>query len=79
VTRYEAGHLAREDEDQDADGRVETVRYYDADERMTRLEEDTDHDGSIDLITHYKDGRLSRREILDARALIPAPSLSEHN
>ena len=55
------------------------MRYYDESERVARLEEDTNRDGSIDMVTHYRDGRLHRREILDASALAPAPRMTEHN
>jgi hypothetical protein len=31
------------------------------------------------VISHYEGGRLTRRELLDASVLAPAPMLTEHN
>ena len=79
ITYYDRGLLVREEQDTDADGRAETVKHYDEREQVSKLEEDSDRDGRIDVISHYEDGRLTRRELLDASALAPAPKLTEHN
>jgi hypothetical protein len=68
---YEAGKLVREEQDTTGSGRADVIVHYDADERVVRRDEDTDRDGRIDVISYYENGRLSRRELIDAAAQAP--------
>ncbi|NRA10138.1 MAG: hypothetical protein HRU02_18430, partial [Myxococcales bacterium] len=60
------------EEDGNGDGHPDLVTYYGADERVIRVEEDADGDGQLDVVSHYENGRLKRRELLDA-GLLEAP------
>jgi len=37
--------------------------------RIVRKEEDNDFDGKVDVIAHYKNGKLSRKEVLNPDAI----------
>jgi hypothetical protein len=69
VAHYRDGRLDREEKDGDGDGRPDLIKYYDDKEKVVRVEEDTDGDGRMDVISHYENGRLLRRELLDASIL----------
>ena len=70
---YEAGKLVREEQDTLGNGRPDVIVYFDDREQIVRRAEDTDHDGRIDVISHYQNGRLSRRELMEAAAQAPRP------
>ncbi|MDH5565824.1 MAG: hypothetical protein OEY15_04050 [Myxococcales bacterium] len=69
VAHYRDGRLEREEEDDDGDGQPDLIKHYDASEHVVRVEEDSDGDGRLDVISHYEQGRLARRELLDASLL----------
>jgi hypothetical protein len=73
VAYYQNGKLVREERDDDGDGRTDLISYYDANERVERTEEDSNGDGEMDIVSHYQDGRLARREVLDASVLSSGP------
>ncbi len=45
--------LLRKELDINGDGRVDVIRFYDADERLVREAVDLDFDGSVDQLNHY--------------------------
>jgi hypothetical protein len=74
VALLQDGHLAREERDDDGDGRTDLITYFDANEHVARVEEDSNDDGQMDVVSYYEDGKLARREVLDASVLGPAPA-----
>jgi tetratricopeptide (TPR) repeat protein len=54
--------------DTDADGVLDTFDRLDAQGHVVLREQDLDADGAIDARSHYEQGRLVRRELLDAGA-----------
>lgn len=69
ISFYENGHRVRETRDLDGDGQPDTTLFFDANDRIARQLEDRDGDGVAEVISHYRDGRLVRRELLDADEL----------
>jgi len=45
------------------DGMPDVSRYYDARERLERVEYDVNFDELVDIIEHYRDGRMTSREV----------------
>ena len=74
---YEGGKLVREEQDTLGSGRPDVIVYFDDREQIVRRAEDTDHDGSIDVISHYQNGRLTRRELMEAAAQAPRPDAAQ--
>ena len=64
VALYQDGRLLAEHEDRDADGRVDRLTRYDAEQRVLQRDEDQDGDGLVDARAYYENGRLVRRELV---------------
>lgn len=72
---YAGGQLLREERDANADGQADTILHYDSEQQIAKREEDTNQDGLIDMVSHYEQGKLKRRELLEADLAIPAPRM----
>jgi tetratricopeptide (TPR) repeat protein len=66
---YQLGLLAEESWDTDGDGAYDRFQRFDASGSLTMREEDVDGDAEIDVRTAYNNGRIVRREILNAELL----------
>ncbi|MBW2413017.1 MAG: hypothetical protein JRG76_00785 [Deltaproteobacteria bacterium] len=51
----------RETLDENGDGRVDRVNFYDAEHRLAKSEEDLDGDGRLETVSKYEGGELTRR------------------
>jgi len=69
ITSYREGKRVSETRDLNADGTPDVELFYDANDQVVRREEDADGDGTPEVISHYQNGRLVRKELLDAPEL----------
>lgn len=69
ISFYRAGVRFRETRDLDADGEPDVELFYDENDQLIRSEEDVDGDGIAEVISHFRNGRLVRKELLDAPGL----------
>jgi hypothetical protein len=69
ITFYQQGNRLRETRDIDADGESDVELFYDENDQVVRREEDHNSDGAVEVISHYRNGRLVRKELLDAPEL----------
>ncbi|MBI5516299.1 MAG: hypothetical protein HY909_21115 [Deltaproteobacteria bacterium] len=63
-TVMEGGRAVCRESDLNFDGRVDVVRWMDANGRTTRVEDDYDFDGRVDAVITYADGE-PRTDVLD--------------
>lgn len=63
-TMMENGRPRCRETDANFDGRVDILRWFDADGNVTRVEDDYDFDGRIDVVAFYTNGVVVR-DILD--------------
>jgi tetratricopeptide (TPR) repeat protein len=63
---YRDGAVRSESRDTSGDGFFDLVEHFDAEGTLVSREEDRSHDGQTDIRTTYENGRIIRREILNA-------------
>ncbi len=66
VYEYESGVLVRAAHDTNGDGWLDRFDWFDADGRVALREEDVTGDQRIDVRSTFRNGRLVKRELMDA-------------